>query len=355
MCLWDGLLLTAHDCCGSTHDAEGLRGMKIVKWQTTSAHPNLPYLLLSEDAYTKDRDMQNLPGYYHHQRFEETLESSHRLTFSDQTTLKLRHNTLKLTRPIRMSLEYPIFRVKDGKVMRSHSLKVLALPGPSGALDSIVLQMLEPRDAQTVLYNAGARIVSQLSFEHDIPLDIAGWEWYSLRGNRAEVDINFMPTAAPAKFISHRSALKKLPQHLMEGITLWSRALAHYREGLLTPVPMYKFLAFFKGCQALSRLNADLNRAGYRFRPRYLTLPPGLAEHYPDMNNVAITTLINQWPVDSRNLVAHLELDRDDTAVFGHEDLLHDMIRYAQLAYIAQRAFHLMADRIRVPITSPSE
>lgn len=73
------------------------------------------------------------------------------------------------------------------------------------------------------------------------------------------------------------------------------------------------------------------------------------------MNNVAITTLINQWPVDSRNLVAHLELDRDDTAVFGHEDLLHDVIRYAQLAYIAQRAFHLMADRIRVPITSPSE
>ena len=118
---------------------------------------------------------------------------------------------------------------------------------------------------------------------------------------------------------------------------------------------MYKFLAFFKGCQALSQLNADLNHAGYRFPLRYLKLPPGLAELYPDMNNVAITKLLNQWPIDSRNLVAHIELDRDNTAVFGHEDLLYDVIRYAQQAYIAQRAFHLMADRIRVPIASPSE
>ncbi len=230
----------------------------------------------------------------------------------------------------------------------------LLLPDEEGRLRQIVVQSRLPRYAPYPIYTAGARIVSQMVYEHNVRMEIYERRWFSVRNGQVEVSVNYFPfIPTNIKLVDEHNAFQR-PTHLF-GNTLFSRAVAHYREGLLISVPSYKFLAFYKGCEAIQQLSALLGKKGYRFSRRALDLTPLLTEEFPEFHNKPVTVVVDQLLTEYRNLVAHIEItDQQKTSTkFVHEDLFEETIKYTKLAFITEQAFRLMTDRLYSPTRTP--
>ena len=314
--------------------------MNSVIWKLATGYPDDPYIdLTGEVEHSGD-----VP-FYHQIQWQEELKTFYRITITDQITLMVSQAGLRLRHPIGGEFGADILNLtRNKKRVARFPSHFLLLPDEEDRLRQIVVQSREPRYAPYPLYAIGARIVSQMVYEHNVPMEIYERRWFSLRNGQVEVSVNYFPSIPTSiKLVDEHNAFQR-PTHLF-GNTLFARAVAHYREGLLISVPSYKFLALFKGCETIQQLSSSLHSKGYRFSRPSLDLPVVLRQEFPNLHNELVTVVVNQLLTEYRNLVAHIEIrDQQKTSTkFFHEDLFEGTIKYTKLAFIAEQAFRLMA------------
>ncbi len=336
--------------CRNIHK-EGVDSLNRVIWKQARGYPNDPYMDL--DAVPEHGGSDPL---YQQISWQEELRSPFRVTITDQITVTVSDTNLFLSYPLVGGADARVLNLRHNKrEEKQYQSTFLLVPATDGRLRYVVVQSREPRHAPAGLYSLATRLVSQLAYEHCQPLVVVERWWFSLRNGLVDVTVSYLPNrVTPRQTINWHNALADFG-HLMRSNTLFSRALAHYREGLLIGESAYKFLAFYKGCEALLELATWFGKQGYRFAWPLLDLPPALAEYYPEFNQQPIRAIIDQKLSEYRDAVAHIEKSRNvPFPRFETGDLWSTTVDYTMLAWIAETVFRTMVATLQSPLKTPN-
>lgn len=145
------------------------------------------------------------------------------------------------------------------------------------------------------------------------------------------------------------------PQVLLN-LAAWRRALAFYRESLLlTHLPMYRFLALYKGIDDLKMVKAELGKVARRqgnkvaFPKDTLPADQHFSAIFPDLAGQPLSAGDRALEVHYRNLVAHNVLHAGE---YLTSDLREGIVQYNNRCKLADVVFRLTYESIRVAAQS---
>lgn len=269
-----------------------------------------------------------------------------RIKFIEQVTAIVEPGPIHLDRPvagmgIRRDLKYP-----ELTETAQHKYEHIWMPEGNGRLSRIIVQTRERVASPFGMYEWANAMASELAYEADSAIQISEWQWFSIRPGTISVRRDFRATYSEEVRKPWRELQRSLHnrQHV-RGNTLWMRANAHYHEGLRLHLPIYQFLAYYKGCEALVALRNRLGTSGYVFDKCTLHLPDPLASEFPDLHDQAVQKAIDALYKPFRNLAAHYEAkNREEKQLFIHSGLFADgLVAYAKLSAVCKQCFRTLA------------
>lgn len=309
-----------------------------------------------QDPYFQVTEVEPLQAADHLQLFRHTVEMTGAkadhldLAIREQVTAVITRTNIKLEHPVAgiahvSNLNYPELTPSGSQ----HRYKHLLLPGKDGFLASIIVQSTQETESPDAMYGWANTLASEAAYGADSRIEVSEWQWFSSRPEGVRVRRDFRAHYSPPAARTWRDFQTTVARtaHL-RGTTLWIRAMAHYHEGLALELPMYQFLAFHKGCEALVALRSRLAKAGYTCDKRTLALPEPLAREFPTLHRQPVQKALDELYGPFRNLAVHVEAKNKNGGItFVHTDLFENgLVRYAKLAAVCKQCFREIADSL---------
>lgn len=303
-------------------------------------YPRVPFLFLEgiDDATPEG------PPVFHRQNL--AIDAAGLGGTLEQVTL-LTEGKVKIRGPVAAAVSYK--RPDDSEAI----IRCLMVPSDDMTLSHVIAQTPGPI-GEDQLGTVAQNLVSQVAFISDSPVHVSEWQYFSVHAGTVRITLNKQHSGSQPAPLSWDD-LRRNPyvSNRLRGNTFWNRAMAHYREGLALPLPMYQFLAFFKGCEALERLKTIMAKKGYQVPRVRVILPGWIAAGYPNLNGKAPSSILGALRGRYRDVVAHIELNPPKNApqawapYFAHSDLFGaGLVEFSVAAYVVRLCFRLMADAL---------
>lgn len=195
------------------------------------------------------------------------------------------------------------------------------VPNVLGRLSKLVV--LVPTQANQdetdgIGYSVASGLLSELSFTHQVPLEIVRSEQFFMVGPGS---LRYVRTIIKPYSVQTLIFDKLRECQTLRDIDAFQRVLTLYREGANTWNPMLRFLSWFKAIEAVGAVRAELGkrRKGVRFPKSTLRETPFFKLRFPELMGTPLTKIASEYlpGTDYRHAVAHWSID--ESRLWSHD------------------------------------
>jgi hypothetical protein len=229
----------------------------------------------------------------------------------------------------------------------NYEFEVICVNNRDGRLCGLIGQFKagNAKELEKMFYAVANKILSVISFQNRIPLFADKVEIFNFSSEMTVYEVvNFKSFYITDSDITN---LVSIPQ-LLQKDSAWHRALTYYRESLLLAgLPMYRFLALYKGIEDLKRVRGNISKEclsknikikfSKSLYPKEGSL---IVQYFPDLVEQPVAQGLKLLKSRYRHYVAHNLLDDGS---FMTSDYREGTVDYNNLCTLADVTFMLMS------------